>query len=265
MLKMWGGTNLMLYPRADLMLLPESHTQSAIRPTQLIFHSLAADWTNERTYQYWKESTNLESHFGIQYDGAVAQYMDTQRRADANAGANMRSDGTGAISCETQSDLGSTDPWTAAQLVSIVRMCQWANVAHGIPLRVPTNHAAPGIGYHKLFREWSTSGTACPGVKRTSQFLTIVLPMLRGELMDFTDAQLREIAEAVLNLDIIPNTNGPDEESNPTLPLREAMRRVGIMTRRTDERVVGIGEGVQTLLERTEPEPPQAKVTRAKS
>ena len=57
------------YPSATKMeLQPESDTQPAIRPTQFIMHSIVAPWTPRRTYEYWQNS-NLESHFGLGYDG----------------------------------------------------------------------------------------------------------------------------------------------------------------------------------------------------
>ena len=68
---------------------PESDSQSAIRPTQLIAHSIVAGWTARRTYEFWRDSTNLESHFGIGYGlRDIAQYLGTETRADANASAS---------------------------------------------------------------------------------------------------------------------------------------------------------------------------------
>jgi hypothetical protein len=85
------------FPAAERMeLQPESDSQPAIVPTQLILHSIAAPWTPQRIFEYWRDSTNLESHFGLGYDGAIAQYVGTQTRADANMYANRRPDGTGA-------------------------------------------------------------------------------------------------------------------------------------------------------------------------
>jgi hypothetical protein len=59
------------YERAIKMeLQPESDAQPAIRPTQVIVHSIVASWTARRTYEYWRDSTSLESHFGIGVQGA---------------------------------------------------------------------------------------------------------------------------------------------------------------------------------------------------
>lgn len=165
------------YPGAVKMeLQPESDSQAAIRPTQFIVHSIVAPWSARRTYEYWRDSTNLESHFGIDYEGTVGQYIGTETRADANAGANRRSDGTGAVSAETASNTSATDPWNAKQIEDLIAIGVWLHERHGIPLRICRTHSDPGFGYHSMFREWSTSGTACPGAARIRQFREVVFP-----------------------------------------------------------------------------------------
>ena len=45
------------YPGATKMeLQPESDSQDAIRPTQLIMHSIAAPWDERRIYEYWRDA-----------------------------------------------------------------------------------------------------------------------------------------------------------------------------------------------------------------
>lgn len=155
---------------------PESDAQAAIDPTQFIVHSIAAPWTTGRIYEYWDQSTNLESHFGGGFDGSLAQFIGTETRADANAGANRRPDGTGAVSIETASNLEHTDPWTDAQVATLIRLGVWLHRQHGIPLRICRTADDPGFGYHSLHRAWSTSGTACPGAARIRQFREVVFP-----------------------------------------------------------------------------------------
>jgi len=164
-----------LYPAAVKMLLPENEAQPKITPTQVIFHSLAAPWTIRRTYEHW-QSVNLESHFGVDYSGAVGQYVDTETRADANYGANRRSDGTGAISVETASDTKHSDPWTSEQIQSLITLGAWAHGEHGVPLRICRTQDDPGFGVHRMFPQWSTSDTACPGDARFHQFMDEVFP-----------------------------------------------------------------------------------------
>ncbi|MFI1524924.1 N-acetylmuramoyl-L-alanine amidase [Streptomyces griseus] len=165
------------YPRATKYeLQPESDSQPAIRPTQFIVHSIIAPWTAKRVYEYWRDSTNLESHFGLGYEGDLGQFIGTETRADANAGANRRSDGTGAVSIETASNLQGSDPWTDAQVEELIRLGVWLHQKHGIPLRICRSHSDPGFGWHSLFPQWSTSGTACPGKARIAQFKSVVFP-----------------------------------------------------------------------------------------
>lgn len=165
------------YPGAVKMeLQPESNTQPAIIPTQFILHSVAAPWTKERIFEYWRDSTNLESHFGQSFDGSIAQYLGTQTRADANYGANRRADGTGAVSMETASNLDHSDPWTAGQMEGQINLGVWLHRQHAIPLRICRSASDPGFGYHRMYPEWSQGGTNCPGDERAEQFHDIVFP-----------------------------------------------------------------------------------------
>jgi hypothetical protein len=173
-----------------LELQPESDKQEAIRPTQLIFHSIVAAWTARRTYEFWRDSTTLESHFGVGYSaGDIAQYMGTETRADANYKANIRPDGTGAISAETASNSTATDPWNASQLEELIDLGVWAHETHGIPLRICRTHDDPGFGYHGLHGPWSVSGTACPGPARIKQFRDHVFPQIVARATGATEPQ----------------------------------------------------------------------------
>ncbi|MED7951586.1 peptidoglycan-binding protein [Kitasatospora sp. NPDC058201] len=170
------------YPGAEKMeLQPESDEQAAITPTQVIFHSVAAPWTPRRMYEYWRDSTNLESHFGVGYDGSVGQFVGTETRADANMRANRRADGTGAVSIESASDDRSTDPWTDAQVRALIALGVWLHQRHDIPLRACPSSDAAGFGVHRMFPEWSDGGTACPGEVRARQFREVVLPGIVAE------------------------------------------------------------------------------------
>lgn len=186
------------YPNAIKMeLQPESDSQAAITPTQFIMHSLAAPWTIEQTYNYWKNSTNLESHFGIGYDGRIGQYIGTQTRADANAQANVR-----AVSVETAANTSNTDPWNDDQIDALVDLGIWLHEEHAIPLRICRSWTDPGYGYHRLFPEWSAGGTYCPGDARVDQFHDLVFPRIKngeGSMaeVDLTEAALDAVAARV--------------------------------------------------------------------
>jgi hypothetical protein len=194
------------FPGAERMeLQPESDTQPAIVPTQLILHSIAAPWTPQRIFEYWRDSTNLESHFGLGYDGAIAQYIGTQTRADANMYANRRPDGTGAVSIETASDLQHTDPWTDAQVETLIRLGVWMHQQHGIPLRVCRTWDDPGFGYHRLFPQWSDGGTACPGDARVRQFNEVVFPGIVARASGSAPAQTTPAPPVPEEIDMTPD------------------------------------------------------------
>jgi len=197
------------YPGAKKMeLQPESDAQPAIRPTQFIVHSIVAPWTPQRTYEYWRDSTNLESHFGLGYDGSLGQFIGTETRADANAAANRRADGTGAVSLESASNLQASDPWTAAQVEALIQLGVWLHEKHGIPLRICRSASDPGFGYHRLFTAWNPSAHSCPGDARVKQFKEVVLPGIvaratgkttspQEDDVALTDADITKVADAV--------------------------------------------------------------------
>jgi hypothetical protein len=184
---------------------PESDSQPAIRPTQFIVHSIIAPWTAKRTYEYWRDSTNLESHFGLGYEGDLGQFIGTETRADANAAANRRPDGTGAISIETASNLKGSDPWTDTQVEQLIRLGVWVHQHHGVPLRICRTADDPGFGYHRLHAAWAVSGTACPGDARVQQFREVVFPGIvaratrppKEDNVSLTDAEIDKIAAKV--------------------------------------------------------------------
>ena len=190
------------YPGAARMeLQPESDSQPAIRPTQFIVHSIVAPWTPERTYEYWRDSTNLESHFGLGYDGSLGQFIGTETRADANAAANRRADGTGAVSLESASNLQASDPWTAAQVESLIKLGVWLHEKHGIPLQICRSADDDGFGYHRLHSAWNPDGHSCPGDARVAQFKTVVFPGIAARATGTTEEEdmptTAEIADAV--------------------------------------------------------------------
>ncbi|MFR9796848.1 N-acetylmuramoyl-L-alanine amidase [Streptomyces sp. MS06] len=193
------------YPGAEKMeLQPESDAQPAIVPDQFIVHSIVAPWTPERTYEYWRDSTNLESHFGLGYDGSLGQYIGTQTRADANAAANRRANGHGAVSLESASNLQASDPWTDAQVETLIRLGVWLHQRHAIPLRICRSWDDPGYGYHRMFTEWNPNDHSCPGDARVAQFHAVVFPGIvaratgkttQEDAMSLTDAQANQLDE----------------------------------------------------------------------
>lgn len=215
------------YPNANKMeLQPESDDQPAIRPTQLIFHSIAAPWTPRRTYEYWRDSTNLESHFGVGYDGSIAQYIGTETRADANYLANRRGDGTGAVSVETASNDDASDEWTDEQVSTLIRLGVWMHEYHGIPLRACRWASDPGFGYHRMHDEWSDGGTDCPGDERVRQFRDVIFPgIVRAANGEPTPGPAPEPDEPAGAVEIDGKRYGPGAEGDHITAMGRALVR----------------------------------------
>ena len=196
--------------------IPETNTQASITPTQFIVHSVIAPWTANRIGEYWRDSTNLESHFGLGYAGDLNQYVDTEVRADANASANVR-----AVSIETASNLQGTDPWTDEQVERLIQLGFWLHETHGIPAQLPTTWNAPGMGYHRLFASWSTDGTNCPGDARVDQFINVVLPGIQ-ELINGGPVDPPPVTGGILMSETLNSANATD------LPLGQPSQFVGL-------------------------------------
>lgn len=168
------------YSKAKWMPIPENSTQARITPKQFIIHSVVAPWNEDRIRQFWNSSgINTESHFGLDYDGSMGQYIDTNVRADANTSANNR-----AISIETASNTSATDKWTSAQLRALAELMAWAHRTHGIPARICRSETDPGFGIHNMFDGWSGGGTVCPGKARSKQFKEELWPLFLAAIGD---------------------------------------------------------------------------------
>ncbi|MGW0312003.1 peptidoglycan recognition protein family protein [Streptomyces flavidovirens] len=244
------------YPGATKYeLQPESDSQPAIRPTQFIVHSIIAPWTAKRTYEYWRDSTNLESHFGLGYEGDLGQFIGTETRADANASANRRPDGTGAVSIETASNLQGSDPWTPAQVEKLIALGVWLHKRHDIPLRICRTHDDPGFGYHRLHSAWAVSGTACPGDTRVKQFREVVFPGIvarangqtappEEEEDEMTPEQAKQLKALYDNREAAPwRYKGKDETRDAYDYLRTAARDISALK----TQVAGLSAAVQAL------------------
>lgn len=227
---------------------PESDSQQAIVPTQFIVHSIAAPWTAKRTYEYWRDSTNLESHFGLGYAGDLGQFIGTETRADANASANRRPDGTGAISVETASNLHATDEWTDEQVEELIKLGVWAHQhpRHKIPLRICRSADDPGFGWHKQFDAWNPSAHACPGPARIKQFREVVFPGIvaratgkESEELDMSNKD--DVFDAVWDQD-----KAPAPSTSSTLPTNKFWKPISFL-RETYDAVIRLHRDVNAL------------------
>lgn len=180
-----------------------------------------------------------ESHFGIggkwgpdlggHLDGALFQWQDLLYQADANLDGNPR-----VISIETADNaVGEIEPWTPAQVETLVRLLDWlcSREAHdqcpptwlchqiGIPRALVADSCPSrrGIGYHRLgipasspnrpdgpwlkagCEKWSSSGgKVCPSDARIAQLKTTVVPRVAARQLEddmpLTDAEKKALA-----------------------------------------------------------------------
>ncbi len=163
-----------LCPFAAQMLLPESATQPVIAPRIAILHSAAGRGS---LYRFFRDSSSLESHFWVSDEGGIEQYIDTNRRADANRNANGY-----AISIETESSPAATERWTPAQAAAIVRLLDWICTEHpNVKRRQCDSPTGSGIGWHIQFGTpgpWTPVAKSCPGPARVIQARDEIIPAI---------------------------------------------------------------------------------------
>jgi hypothetical protein len=161
----------LVYPGAAWLPIPEQQTQPRIIVSQLIFHSMAGPRLTSlealRAYM-GRDDVHVECTAMSDMDGRMAQLVEANVRADCNYKANVR-----AISVETQDEgsptLAST-PWTPIQLEQHAGFAAWCHLRFSVPLRFPPTWDSPGVGYHRLYAEWSNvTGKSCPGDTRIGQ------------------------------------------------------------------------------------------------
>lgn len=181
-------------PFAVQKLLPENRTQGRITPRAVICHQAVSSAAS--LYDFFKGSSDLESHFYVNKEGTLEQYMDTLVRADANYLANDF-----AISIETWDNAGRATKWNQKQLNMIIRLIDWLCKVHpGIRRDQITRWNGSGIGWHVQFGApgpWTPSAKTCPGAGRIEQIKKIIIPTIKGQDMPLTNKEMNEIAERV--------------------------------------------------------------------
>lgn len=165
--------------------LPNATRGNLMTPTQIILHTNAgprsSSWLNLfkwSTESYDADRGVTQPHFQVNLDGTIAQGLPMDRQGVHARFANVR-----AIGVETQ-DYGTLqggiedDPWSPAQIDSLVRICAHANLFYNIPIQLPNSWDSPGIAHHARFGypKWSKyRGKTCPGRTRVSQVLEVLV------------------------------------------------------------------------------------------
>jgi hypothetical protein len=186
--------------------LPEAESQAPITPRIVIVHTMVGSLLG--TDQLFRKQSGLESHFGLggptdgaDLDGVIFQWMDTDRRADANLHANAF-----AVSIETSDGGDESRPWSQKQLDALVRLIGDLCDHHGIPRRTCDRADGSGLGWHVMFGApgpWTPVAKTCPGRVRIKQLQDIVFPAvmrqdasLIPEEVDMTTDQLLDALES---------------------------------------------------------------------
>lgn len=162
----------MMYQCAKWRPIPETRTQSSIKPRAVVLHTAVDGPGADSLHGYFAAAkTVVESHFFIQRDGTIEQYVDTHRRADAQGDGNDF-----CISVETEDDgRPATTPWNQLQIAAIRKLLVEAHRSDGIPLQLIDRWNGKGVGYHSQFPQWNKNAHACPGRLRQSQIPLIVM------------------------------------------------------------------------------------------
>jgi N-acetylmuramoyl-L-alanine amidase len=144
-------------------------------------------------FNYFNTPGNPCSHFYVRFDGTVEQYVDTDYRAPANLQGNPTLLSIETMGGKTNVD---TEPWTPDQLTSLIKLTQWLQFLDRFPIQLMPNSisSSKGLGWHKLGVNpwrvdsgelWSESyGKVCPGAKKIEQINTVILPGVKGEIVD---------------------------------------------------------------------------------
>ena len=126
--------------------LPDSGREPAIAMRTVIHHSIVG--SAEGAFQYFAGSTAIESTFIVKKSGYFWQCMSLGEQADANFRANAFA---GSIETEDNGN-PDTDPWTAAQLDTLVWLSlEMRRLRPLIARRKCRTWDDAGLGYHTLF------------------------------------------------------------------------------------------------------------------
>lgn len=144
----------------------------------IIYHTAVSDALS--LYGYFS-NVGDDSHFYLQQDGGLEQYVDTAWSAYANVSANSF-----AISVESW-DGRALIGWSEPQLRTIRRLNEWLALAHPhIPRQQIGTPTGAGIGWHSMWgyntptskpNPWTNAnGKTCPGAPRIAQMHAYVVP-----------------------------------------------------------------------------------------
>ncbi|WP_369387688.1 N-acetylmuramoyl-L-alanine amidase [Streptomyces sp. CG1] len=212
-----------LCPFASVRLLARPKPPSPLQPTQIIVHTANATLPAVDV-RFRRPGSRGWSHFGVSASGKITQWLDTSTPADSAYRANLRSDGTGAVSITTEGHV--SEPWTDAQLDALIRLHWWLMRTHpAIAHRACRTPADPGLAHHTLLGSpgpWTPIPKSCPGPRRIAQWEDSLLPRVLAPYgISVSDMRPRheraeEIVRGLLSVPIASPSAPAAEEALPT-------------------------------------------------
>lgn len=231
--------------------LPDHGHEPAISPRTHVHHSIVGSAAG--AWAYFANSTNLESTNIVLKSGELWQCMSRLEQADANYKANDF-----AISTETE-DNGhpDTDPWTPAQLDTLVWVTLEDMRDFGIPRQVCPAWDRGGVGFHSMWgapSQWTpAAGKTCPGSVRIKQWHEQVVPRVLGTLTEEIDMPLDQTDKdwivATLRTGLAGSKDRPVREWAVQLEQAKATLDAGVVVNLAPEQLTQLAEQLAPLLQ----------------
>jgi len=178
-----------IYPGAFYLPVPWGESNENLRTDLVRKAILHTAVSNSRSlYPQFFEEAQVCSHFYVDIDGNVEQYMDTKFASVADFEGNQSS-----VSIETWDGAKppfsdyviDRTPWNPRQLRAIAKLLAWICATHDIPVQRMSDSmkASRGIGYHRLGvpdyklpagEQWARKKKICPGEARIAQVDQVV-------------------------------------------------------------------------------------------
>lgn len=139
-----------------------------------VLHSAASSADGETHFRYWNRDKNARasSHFYVDYDGEITQYIPLSHMSWTSVQGNGRTYGV-----ETQGY--PHEEWTKEQLESLAAIVKWTSSVENTPIRqmATTAKTERGIGHHQTpfgGELWNPNLHDCPGKKRIEQIPVVI-------------------------------------------------------------------------------------------
>lgn len=143
----------------------------------VVHHTVGSLESAEARFNDTNTDDPASAHFGVDDDGAIIQWVDTNDAAYHACQANY----TGWVGVEHRTPAeGEGDVWaplTPSQVASSGKILAWLHDTHGAPVQVTDDPSLGGVAYHSMHpgpcaTHWGITG--CPGSAIVAQRAAIV-------------------------------------------------------------------------------------------